>query len=58
MQSLLKLAGLGWTAPDYSTVCRRQKTLQVNIPYRHSHSHSHSHSHWMSPLKHRTPIPA
>ncbi|WP_215796524.1 IS5 family transposase [Paludibacterium paludis] len=41
VQSLLKLAGLGWTAPDYSTVCRRQKTLQVNIPYRHSQGALH-----------------
>ena len=29
VQSLLKLAGLVWPAPDYSTVCRRQKHLQV-----------------------------
>jgi hypothetical protein len=28
-QSLLHLAGLDWPAPDYSTVSRRQKTLQV-----------------------------
>ncbi len=30
-QSLLHLAGLDWSAPDYSTVSRRQKTLQVAI---------------------------
>ena len=30
-QSLLHLAGLDWPAPDYSTVSRRQKTLQVAI---------------------------
>ena len=30
-QSLLKLAGLDWPVPDYSTVSRRQKTLQVAI---------------------------
>lgn len=41
VQSLLKLAGLDWTAPDYSTVCRRQKTLQVNISYRHSQGTLH-----------------
>ena len=29
VESLLKLAGLSWPVPDYSTVCRRQKTLQV-----------------------------
>ena len=31
-QSLLQLAGLDWTVPDYSTLCRRQRTLQVKIP--------------------------
>ena len=30
-QSLLRLAGLHWPVPDYSTVSRRQKTLQVAI---------------------------
>lgn len=34
VESLLKLAGLSWQAPNYSTVCRRQKTLKVRIPYR------------------------
>lgn len=32
--SLLKLAGLDWPVPDFSTLCRRQKTLGVQIPYR------------------------
>ena len=32
--SLLRLAGLDWPVPDYSTLCRRQKTLKVRIPYR------------------------
>jgi hypothetical protein len=32
--SLLQLAGLDWPVPDYSTLCRRQKTLQVQMPYR------------------------
>lgn len=32
--SLLRLAGLNWPVPDYSTLCRRQKTLKVQIPYR------------------------
>jgi len=32
--SLLRLAGLDWPVPDYSTLCRRQKTLKVQIPYR------------------------
>ncbi|PTW50048.1 DDE family transposase [Rhodovulum kholense] len=32
--SLLRLAGLDWPVPDYSTLCRRQKTLKVQTPYR------------------------
>jgi hypothetical protein len=32
--SLLKLAGLDWPVPDFSTLCRRQKALAVQIPYR------------------------
>ena len=32
--SLLRLAGLDWPVPDYSTLCRRQKSLAVQIPYR------------------------
>jgi hypothetical protein len=32
--SLLKLSGLDWTVPDDRTLCRRQKTLAVQIPYR------------------------
>jgi len=31
---LLKLWGLGWPVLDYSTLCRRQKNLQVCISYR------------------------
>jgi len=31
--SLLRLAGLDWPVPDFSTLCRRQKTLKVQIPY-------------------------
>lgn len=34
VSSLLALAGLDWAVPDYSTLCRRQKTLTVGIPYR------------------------
>ena len=30
-QSLLKLAGLDWDVPDFSTVSRRQKHLSVTI---------------------------
>ncbi|SDX64411.1 Transposase DDE domain-containing protein [Roseicitreum antarcticum] len=32
--SLLRLSGRDWPVPDYSTLCRRQKTLKVQIPYR------------------------
>jgi hypothetical protein len=32
--SLLKLAGLDWAVPDYTTLCRRQKSLVDQIPYR------------------------
>ncbi len=32
--SLLKLSGLDWSTPDYSTLCRRQQRLQVCISYR------------------------
>ncbi len=32
--SLLKMADLDWAAPDYTTLCRRRKTLAVQIPYR------------------------
>jgi hypothetical protein len=32
--SLLRLAGLDWPVPDFSTLCRRQKTLAVQIPDR------------------------
>ncbi|GAA4219891.1 hypothetical protein GCM10022290_12530 [Sagittula marina] len=31
--SLLRLAGLDWPVPEHSTLCRRQKTLKVQIPY-------------------------
>ena len=36
MASLLKLAGLDWPVPDFSTLCRRQKGSTVQIPYRSS----------------------
>ncbi len=34
VESLLRLVGLFWTVPDFSTLCRRQKKLNVNLPYR------------------------
>ena len=36
VESLLKLIHLDWEVPDFSTLCRRQKTLSVCIPYRGS----------------------
>ncbi len=36
VESLLRLVGLDWTVPDFSTLSRRQKTLAVNIPCRGS----------------------
>lgn len=36
VESLLRLIGLDWTVPDFSTLCRRQKGLVVKIPYRGS----------------------
>jgi len=32
--ALLQQAGLDWPVPDASTLCRRQKTLAMQIPYR------------------------
>lgn len=34
MTSIVKLAGLDWPVPDYSTLCRRQKSLAVQVPFR------------------------
>ena len=34
VEILLRLTGLDWPVPDFSTICRRQSTLAVNIPYR------------------------
>jgi hypothetical protein len=36
VERLLRLASLDWRVPDFSTVCRRQKTLRVQLPYRAS----------------------
>ena len=36
IQSLLRLAGLNWRVPDCSTISRRQRTLQVQLPYQRS----------------------
>lgn len=36
VESLLRLAGLAWSVPDFSTLSRRQKSLTVDIAYRGS----------------------
>ncbi len=30
------MAGLNWPVPDYSTLCRRQRTVTIQIPFRRS----------------------
>ena len=34
VESLLRLVGLDWAVPDFSTLSRHQKALKVSIPYR------------------------
>ena len=41
MQSLIKLCGLNWTAPDYTTLCRRQKHIDIAISYQKSSDELH-----------------
>ena len=41
VESLLRLIGLDWAVPDFSTLCRRQKTLAVKLPYRGSQGPLH-----------------
>jgi len=36
VESLPELIGLDWAVPDFSTLCRRQRTLSVAIPYKGS----------------------
>lgn len=36
VESLLKMAGLDWPTPDYTTLCRRQRTLSVDLGGRSS----------------------
>ena len=40
-QSLIKLCGLNWTATDYATLCRRQKTIDIAISYQKSRDGLH-----------------
>jgi hypothetical protein len=41
VESLLRLIGLDWDVPDFSTLSRRRKTLAVNIPHRGSQGPLH-----------------
>ncbi|PWK56868.1 DDE family transposase [Silicimonas algicola] len=41
VESLLRLVGLDWIAPDVSTLSRCQKTMAVNIPYHGSSGSLH-----------------
>jgi hypothetical protein len=41
VESLLRLVGMDWAVPDFSTLSRRQKTLAVNIPHRGSQGPLH-----------------
>ena len=34
VESLFRMMELYWDVPDFSTLCRQQKTLSVNIAYR------------------------
>ena len=41
VQSIIKLSGIDWTAPDYSILCRRQKTIDISIHYQKSSNGLH-----------------
>ena len=41
VQSLIKLCGLDWTAPDFTTLCRRQKYIDIQISYHKSRDGLH-----------------
>jgi hypothetical protein len=34
VQSLIKLCKLNWIVPDYTTICRRQKHIDIAISYK------------------------
>jgi hypothetical protein len=36
VESLIRMAGLDWPVPDYSTLCRRQARIGGQVPYRRS----------------------
>lgn len=41
VESVLHLCGLTWPIPDFSTLCRRQLDLNVQVPYRRSQAGLH-----------------
>ena len=41
VQSVLQLCGLAWPVPDFSTLCRRQLDLNVQVPYTRSQAGLH-----------------
>ena len=41
VESLLRLVGLDWTVPDFSTLYRRQRNLDVQVAYRPSSAGLH-----------------
>ena len=49
--SLLKMANLDWSVPDHTILCRRQKTLAVQIPYQNAQIHGDDRK--RPPVQHR-----
>ena len=41
MESVLQLSGLNWPTPDFSTLSRPQRTLNIQIPYTRSQAELH-----------------
>lgn len=41
VQSIIQLSALNWTALDYSTLCGRQKQINIAINYQKSHEGLH-----------------
>ena len=41
VRSLIKLSGLDWTAPNYSTLYHRQKHIDIAISYQKIHDGLH-----------------
>lgn len=41
VESLIEITGLSWSAPDYSTLSRRQKKIDIKIPNQRSQQGLH-----------------